>query len=117
MINPSPIGPENHLGKIDTVVTDGTNLFLDRVDVYVVAALIHVLIVAATCGLAVLIGGPLTAGFYVMGLKHVRGEPITKPATAIITVMLYLHLNNDPTHPLQLTSPTPDNHPDNRPIV
>lgn len=58
------------------ILTDSVNLFRRHAGLYIAAGLIYALLLAGSFGLAIVVIGPLTAGFYIAGLKSIRGETV-----------------------------------------
>lgn len=71
----APAGSGNlDLGQ---VLSEAWELFTRDATAYVIAALIHLAIIIVTCGLGVLVYGPLIAGMVIMGFKARKGQAIT----------------------------------------
>lgn len=74
-----PPAPGAGSGNLDLgqVLNEAWELFTRDATAYVVATLIHLAIIIVTCGLGILVFGPLIAGLVIMGFKARKGEPIS----------------------------------------
>jgi hypothetical protein len=75
---PPPSDSDLRAGLFEADIGDwlglGVNILMKDIGLYVLATLLYTVIVSLSCGLVTLILGPLMAGFYIFGLKRLKGE-------------------------------------------
>lgn len=64
--------------KVDlgSILSDAFNLLMKDIGLHIVAAIIYIAVFSFTCGLGALLAGPLMAGFTIMAMKRMKGQPV-----------------------------------------